>query len=63
MTLDTTGRTLKFIGKNRLEAKRKALRFWYTHQEVLHESMEDFAKRCTLSSDQKSITYRRSLRR
>ena len=59
MTLDVTGRTLKFTGKNRLEAKRKALRFWYTYQDVLHESMEDFAKRCTLSPDQKVITYRR----
>jgi hypothetical protein len=61
MALNENGRTLKFTGKNRLEAKRKALRFWYTHQNVLHESMEDFAKRCTLSSDQKVITYRRSL--
>ena len=60
MTLQATGRTLKFTGRNRLEAKRKALRFWYTHQDVLHESMQDFAKRCTLSADQKVITYRRS---
>ena len=59
MTLDTVGRTLKFTGRNRLEAKSKALHFWYTHQEVLHESMRDFVKRCTLSPDQKVITYRR----
>jgi hypothetical protein len=63
MTLDTSGRTLKFTGKNRLEAKRKALRFWYTHRDVLRESMEDFAKHCTLSPDQKVITYRRQLSR
>ncbi len=60
MTLHATGRTLKFTGRNRLEAKRKALRFWYTHQDVLHENMQDFAKRCTLSVDQKVITYRRA---
>ena len=59
MALETVGRTLKFTGRNRLEAKRKALHFWYTHQEMLHESMQDFVKHCTLSPDQKVITYRR----
>jgi hypothetical protein len=59
MTLTFQGETLKFTGKNRLEAKRKALRFWYTHRDTLHESVADFAKRCTLSPDQKVITYRR----
>jgi hypothetical protein len=59
MVVTSTGRTLKFTGKNRLDAKRKALRFWYTHRETLHESMTDFAKRCSLSQDQKVITYRR----
>jgi hypothetical protein len=60
MTLVTAApeKTLKFIGKNRFDAKRKALRFWYTHRDTLHESMQDFAKRCTLSPDQKVITYR-----
>ena len=59
MALETVGTTLKFSGRNRLEVKQKALQFWYTHQEVLHESMQDFVKRCTLSPDQKVITYRR----
>ena len=59
-TLDITGSILKFSGRNRQEAKRKALNFWYSHQETLHESMQDFLKHCTLSSDQKVITYRRS---
>ena len=61
MAPDTLGRTLKFTGKNRLDAKRKALRFWYTHRQTLHESVTDFAKRCTLSPDQKVITYRRRM--
>ena len=50
---------LKFTGRNRLEVKRKALRFWRSHQDVLNESVQDFARRCTLSSDEKIITYRR----
>ncbi len=58
MTVATTGRVLKFTGRNRLEAKRKALRFWYTHQDVLRESMQDFLRKCSLSPDQKVITYR-----
>jgi len=58
MTLVTSERTLKFIGKNRFDAKRKALRFWYTHRDTLHENMQEFAKNCTLSADQKIITYR-----
>lgn len=61
MALTFAGRTLTFAGKNRLDAKRKALRYWYTHRESLHESVEDFSKRCTLSPDQKVITYRRQL--
>ncbi len=59
MTVKRTGGTLKFTGKNRLEAKRKALRFWFTHRDTLRESMQDFARRCTLSPDEKIITYQR----
>lgn len=59
MTLTTPQGALKFTGRNRLEAKRKALRFWRSHQELLNESMQDFAKHCTLSPDEKVITYRR----
>ncbi|MBM3223023.1 MAG: hypothetical protein FJZ47_04365 [Candidatus Tectomicrobia bacterium] len=59
MALETVGKTLKFTGKDRQDAKSKALHFWYTHQEILHESMQDFVKHCTLSPDQKVITYRR----
>ena len=58
MTLVTAEKTLKFIGKNRFDAKRKALRFWYTHRDTLHENMQEFAKNCRLSTDQKIITYR-----
>jgi hypothetical protein len=42
-----------------LDAKRKALRFWSANRDMLHETMADFAKHCTLSPDQKVITYRR----
>jgi hypothetical protein len=63
MTLDKTltapGMTLKFAGRDRLDAKRKALRFWYENRDALRLSMQDFAKSCTLSPDQKVITYRR----
>ena len=61
MAPTANGETLKFTGKNRLDAKRKALRFWYTHRKTLHESVTDFAKRCTLSPDQKVIIYRRRM--
>ncbi len=59
MSLNENGRVLKFSGKNRLDAKRKALRFWCANRDVLHETMTDFARHCTLSPDQKVITYRR----
>ena len=61
MTLTPLQGVLKFIGRSRLEAKRKALRFWRSHQGLLHESMQDFVKRCTLSPDEKVITYHRYL--
>jgi len=59
MNLNENGKVLKFSGRNRLDAKRKALRFWCANRDVLHETMTDFTKRCTLSPDQKVITYRR----
>ena len=59
MTLTPPQGVLKFTGRNRLEVKRKALRFWRSHQELLNVSMQDFAKHCTLSPDEKVITYRR----
>jgi hypothetical protein len=59
MTLTPPRGVLKFTGRNRLEAKRKALRFWRSHQELLNENMQGFAKHCTLSPDEKVITYRR----
>ncbi len=59
MTLTPPQGVLEFTGRNRLEAKRKALRFWRSHQGLLRESMQDFVKRCTLSPDEKVITYRR----
>jgi hypothetical protein len=59
MIVESPAKTLKFVGKNRFDAKRKALRFWYANQDVLRESMQEFAKRCRLSSDQKVITYQR----
>lgn len=63
MSFDHTGDVLKFSGKTRLEVKRKALRFWHANQSLLHESMESFIKHCTLSPDQKVITYRRPTNR
>lgn len=59
MSLNANGTILKFSGRNRLDAKRKALRFWSANRDMLHETMADFAKHCTLSPDQKVITYRR----
>lgn len=59
MTLTPTQGVLKFTGRNRLEAKRKALRFWQSHLDLLNVSMQDFAKHCTLSLDGKVITYHR----
>jgi hypothetical protein len=58
MTVVPAGKALKFIGKDRYDAKRKALRFWFTHQSDLRESMQEFVNRCRLSPDQKVITYR-----
>jgi len=58
MTRVTPEKTLKFIGKNRFDAKRQALRFWYTHRDSLRENMQEFARHCSLSADQKTITYR-----
>ena len=45
MTLVTPEKTLKFIGKNRFDAKRQALRFWYTHRDMLQASLYQWVMR------------------
>jgi hypothetical protein len=48
---------LAFSGKNRAEAKRRALSYWYQHREKLNLSLRDFFARCRLSADERTIIF------
>jgi hypothetical protein len=48
---------LRFTGRNRAEAKRAALSYWYRHRERLALTLRDFFSFCRLSSDERTIFF------
>ena len=48
---------LRFTGRNRAEAKRAALSYWYRHRERLALTLRDFFAICRLSSDERTIFF------
>ena len=48
---------VEFSGRDRLQAKRKALDFWVENRAVLQLSMRDFLDRCRISPDHRKIVF------
>ena len=48
---------ITFEGRDRLQAKQKALLYWYEHGKHLHMTVTDFFARCRISSDERRITF------
>ena len=48
---------IRFRGRNRADAKRKALNFWYINQSRLRLNLRDFSAQCRLLSDEKTIVF------
>lgn len=46
-----------FRGRNRADAKRKALNYWYINQARLGLSLRDFSTRCRLLDDERTILF------
>jgi hypothetical protein len=48
---------VSFSGRDRVEVQRRALDFWYHNRERLGLDLCAFLARCTLSADEKSLTF------
>jgi hypothetical protein len=46
-----------FSGRDRVQAQRKAISWWYTHRQALGLCLKDFFRRCRLEEDQRTITF------
>ncbi len=48
---------ITFTGRTRMDAKRKALNYWYMNQNTLAMSIREFSTRLVLLPDGKSIVF------
>lgn len=48
---------ITFTGRTRMDAKRKALNYWYMNQNALAMSIREFSTRLVLLPDGKSIVF------
>lgn len=49
---------VKIRGKDRIDAKKRALNYYVSNREQLGGSMKEFLKRCTIDPSGKTIIYR-----
>ena len=52
-----TDSVVRFRGRNRADAKRKALNFWYVNQQRLGLSLGAFSAQCRLLEDERTIVF------
>ena len=48
---------IRFRGRSRADAKRKALNFWYINQARLNLTLREFSAKCRLLPDDKTIVF------
>ena len=48
---------VEFHGRNRSDAKRKALNYWYLNKKGLRLDIRAFSQRCRLKSDGRTIVF------
>lgn len=53
----TRAEPIRFRGRNRSDAKRKALNFWYTNQRQLGLDIRTFSERLKLLPDGRTIVF------
>ena len=56
--VNSHGTVRTFTARSRVSVKREVLAYWNTHRSVLGVSLQDFLSRCTMSSDERTVTYR-----
>lgn len=48
---------IAFVGRDRVEAKRRALDYWYRNPRREGWTLQEFLRRCRLSADERVITF------
>ncbi|MFP3870093.1 MAG: hypothetical protein ACLFVT_04320 [Syntrophobacteria bacterium] len=51
-------KVVKIRGRNRIDAKKRVLNYYFLNRDHLGGSMKDFFKRCTIDPSGRTITYR-----
>jgi hypothetical protein len=51
-------KVVRIRGRNRIDAKKRALNYYFSNREHLGESMKDFLRRCSIDPSGKVVTYR-----
>ena len=51
-------KVLRFIGKNRIDVKKRALDYYLCNREQLGGSMKEFFRRCVIDPSGRTIIYR-----
>ena len=49
---------VRIRGRNRIDAKKRALNYYLCNRDALGATMKDFFKRCTIDPSGKTIIYR-----
>lgn len=53
--------TIRFNGRTRADAKRRALAYWVANQERLQMTFKDFLSACTMTPDGTTIVFARAV--
>jgi hypothetical protein len=48
---------IEFSGRDRVQAQRRAIDWWFTHRRALGLCLRDFFSRCRVSDDKRTITF------
>jgi hypothetical protein len=48
---------IEFSGRDRVQAQRKAVSWWFAHRQSLGLCLKEFFLRCRFSDDQRTITF------
>ncbi len=47
-----------FRGRNRMDARKKALDYWFSNREQFDGSMKDFIRKCSMDPSGRVIMYK-----
>jgi hypothetical protein len=48
---------IEFSGRDRVQAQRRAVDWWFSHRQALGLCLRDFFSRCRISDDNRTIVF------